>query len=314
MASAAATAATEAVMRATHPAPAPAAEVKVADGLADDDRRDYEIAQHLAESDPRYKDAPKIILDHIARAEDYASRWESANPGKEFNSSDPEHDEFFSALQRPWSTNDFRQAEINMAVKQAKAEVRAESDHSLAQVREDQARLELAPAVDRTFAESTGALAKMIGDNVHKALTTSGWDGLTKEDPVTAQVMATTLDQLHPFIQAAVEIDDPRQRVRIDAKGNQAHAQWNRVVTVGEQRLTGQRLDDGRVFARRADYVRMTPTQQAAHWYLTTEMIIEGAIEYAADQVKKVSEAQKDKLKRLGFVRQTSPQAAASAE
>jgi hypothetical protein len=76
------------------------------------------------------------------------------------------------------------------------------------------------------------------------------------------------------------------------------------VVSTGEARLVGQQSDDGRMFARRADYVRMNPSQQAAHWYLTTDMIIKGALEYAADQVKIVSQKQKERLKSLGFVRQ----------
>ena len=297
---AATTAATEAAVRAMQPAPSQQPEPSTS--LSDDDRKDYEVAQHLARLDPRYSDAPKIILDHVNRAEDYAARWEAANPGKEFNASDDEHDDFFSTLQRPWTASDFNEAKIDLAAEKKLSKFKEEHQGTMQGLQADQARMEMAPSVDRKFNEATIDLAKSVGDDVHKILTTEGWDGLSKADPVTAQVMATTLDQMHPFIQAAIEIDDPRQRVRVDTK-NPAHAQWNQVVSVGEARLAGQQLEDGRVFARRADFVRMTPAQQATHWYLTTDMIIEGALDYAKEQVKSVAKAQKERLEKMGFVR-----------
>lgn len=311
VASAAATAATEAAVRVIQSTPAQP-KAGPSDNLSDEDKRDYEVAAHLASLDPRYADAPKIILDHITRAEDYAARWEAANPGKEFNVNDDEHDDFFATLQRPWTVNDFNEARIDLAAEKKLKKFQDEQQGSMQGLHRDQARMELAPAVDRKFNDATTDLAKAVGDDIHKVLTTEGWDGLHKTDPVTAQVLATTLDQMHPFIQAAIEIDDPRQRVPLDVAKDPAHAQWNRVVTVGEASLTGEQDEQGRIFARRSDYLRMSPAQQATHWYLTTEMIIKGALDYAADQVVTVSKAQKDRLASLGFVRQT-PAAAAGA-
>lgn len=301
MASAAATAATEAAMRAIQstapPKPTPL------DNLSDDDRRDYEVAEHLAKIDPRFADAPKIVLDHITRAEEYAARWEAANPGKEFDASSEDHDEFFSTLQRPWSPHDFNEAKIDLAAEKKLAKFREQQDTSLQSIHQDQAHIELAPVVERKFGDVTVQLAKAVGDDVHALLTTKGWEELHKSDPVTAQVLATTLDQMHPFIEAAIEIDDPKLRVKVDIQ-KPAHAQWNNVVSVGEARLVGTQLEDGRIFAKRADYVKMKPAQQANHWYLTTDMIIQGAMDYAAEQVKLVAESQKERLKQLGFTRQ----------
>lgn len=303
VATAAATAATETAMRAIHSS-APPAKPAPLDNLSDDDKRDYEVALHLATMDPRYSDAPKIILEHVQRAEDYANRWEAANPGKEFDPKDEAHDEFFATLQRPWTANDFNEAKIDLSAEKKHAKFKQEQEVSLQGLHRDQARMELAPVVDRKFNDVTVELAKAVGDDVHKALTTAGWDALHKTDPVTAQVLATTLNQLHPFVQAAIEIDDARRRIPVDVKGDPAHAHWNTVVSTGEAGLVGQQLEDGRIFAKRADYVRMNPSQQAQHWFLTTDMIIQGAMDYAADQVKMVAKAQKENLKKLGFVRQ----------
>jgi len=310
VASSAATAATEAAIRAVQgSAPKPA---NPTDNLSDDDKRDYEVAQHLAKLDARYADAPKIILEHVNRAEDYATRWEAAHPGKEFDSKDEEHDEFFATLQRPWSMEDFNEARIDLAAERKAAKYREQHDGELQTVKQDQAHIELAPVVDQKFNDATIVLARAVGDDVHKALTTGGWEELHKADPVTAQVLGATLDHLHPFIEAAVEIDDPRKRVALNMQ-NQAHANWNQVVSVGEANLVGHEDEGGRMFARRADYVRMTPAQQAVHWYLTTDMIIQGALDYAAEQVKNVVKTQNERLKGMGFVRNTAPPPATPA-
>lgn len=282
--------------------PAPGKVASPSAELADADRRNYEIAEHLARIDPRYKDAPKIILDNIARAETYAEQWEAANPGKEFDPRDEEHDEFFGSVQQPWTPDVFRDAEVDLAAEKKMAKFKEEQSTSMRALQSDQAHMELASVVDRHFVEATATLAKMVGDDVHQALATAGWDGLHKNDPVTAQVLATTLDQMHPFIEAAIEIDEPKSRVRLDMN-KPSHQQWNQVVAVGEARLTGQQLDDGRVFASRAEWAKLDHAQRSTRWYLTTEMIIQGALDYAADQVKSVAEAQKKHLASLGFVR-----------
>lgn len=301
IASAAATAATEAAVRAmtrvAPPAPTPT------DDLTDGDRRDYEIAEHLAKIDPRFKDAPKVILDQVRQADDYAQNWSTANPGKVFNPEDEEHDNFFAQMQRPWTDSEFRRAEVKLEARKEIEEMSRASDQRLSVVEEDSARRELAPAVDQHFSNAALQTAKMVGDDIHQALSTGGWDALHKKDPVMAKVLGTALQQMHPFVEAAIQIDDPRQRIRIDPN-NPAHQQWNKVVQVGEAELVGQTNEQGQKFARRADWVRMTPAQQAGHWYLTADMMIQGAMEYAADEVKKISAEQTEYLKSLGYVRQ----------
>lgn len=308
---AATTAATEAALRTVGAAAAPAATPDPLEHLADEDRRDIEIATHLAKMDPRYKDAPQILLGQLQQAEDYASRWEAANPGKMFDPKDEEHNEFYAGMRRPWSDAEFDDARVDLRAERKVEQGRKEQSEAIAGTQADVARMELAPAVDQAFTKATLDVAKLVGDEVHGALTKGGWDELHKADPVLTQVLAETLSQVHPFVEAAIQIDDPRQRIRIDPK-NPAHAQWNHVVNTGEAALVGHRLDDGRVFARRADYARMTPAQQRQHWFLTTDDIIQGALDFAAKQVKATTEATKNRLTSMGFVRQNGAPAAAA--
>lgn len=303
----AATAATEAAMRTMRPAePALADDRAFLADMADEDRRDYEIAEHLAKIDPRYANAPAIVKGLVQQAEDYAARWENANPGKTFNPSDEEHDEFYATQARPWSEAEFDDARVDMLAEKKAQQRDAQHKEAMASTQADVAHMELAPTVSKHFNDATLDIAKLVGDDVHQALTTGGWDALHQKDPIQSRVLAATLQELHPFVEAAIELDDPRGRIRNDPK-NPAHAQWNMVVNAGESRLTGVRLEDGRLFARREDYAKMTPAQQRQHWYLDTSMIIRGALDYAAEQVKTITESQRELLKQMGFVRQDTP-------
>lgn len=298
----AATAATTAAVKALKPAPVE--EEDPADTMSGADRRDYEVAVYMSKSDPRYKDAPRIMLEQIKKAEEYASRWEASNPGKVFDPKSDDHDEFFGSLDRPWSDEEFDDARINMLAERKAEKHRAEQNKELDAIKQDTARVEYAPVVERTFAQTTINLAKAVGDNVHKALTEGGWEALAEEDPFTAKVLAGVLDQMHPFVEATVLLDDPRQRIPLNLKTNIAHQQWNTVVSTGEESLIGQRNEQGKMFARRSEWSKMTEAEQSRHWYLTRDMIIQGAVDYAAKQVKKVTEEQNALLEKMGYVRQ----------
>lgn len=305
----AATAATQAALQTLRPAAAP----DPTENLSARDKREYEVATHLAKTDPRFKDAPRVVLDQIRMADEYASRWEAANPGKVFDPEDEDHNDFYARLQRPWTPEEFQDAAIDMRAEQKMKAVLEQQGEKMSEVTESTGRVELAPVVEQHFSTAAMSLAEMVSPELKAAIGTKGWDGLRDADPVTAQVIGATLQQLHPFIEAAVQLDDPHRRFKLDTKKNAAHAQWNQVVQVGEANLAGQVDGAGRMFARRADYVKMTQAQQAQHWFLTQDMIIQGAVEYAAEQVKIVSEQQKKMLEGMGFVRQTGAPAAPAA-
>ena len=182
--------------------------------------------------DPRYKDAPDIILDQVRMAEDYSARWEAANPGKTYDPSDEEHNEFYESLQRPWSDQEFRRAENRMEAREEDQLRDAKQNERLSAIEADNARLELGPHIEQRFTQAVGEMAKVVGEDIHQTLVTGGWDALHAQDPVTAQVLAGALQEVHPFIAAAVQIDDPRQRIRIDPH-NPVHQQWNTVVHKG---------------------------------------------------------------------------------
>lgn len=296
IAAAAATAAVKAMLPEPKP-PAPDTSQKPEDLLKPDDLHEYEVARYLAESNPRYKDAPRMVLEHVRKAETYAARWEQENKGKVFNPNDEEHNEFFEALEKPWSDHEFRGAEMEMAAERVAERKTKVSDQKIRELELENARTSLAPLIERAYAASAGVLAKKIGQEIHDNIVKNTFEKFTEEDPVTAGSMAAAMGQLQPIIEAAIQLDDPKMRFRFDPT-NATHLEWSRLMLEKEELLSGTDDGHGRTMVGRADYAAMQPAQRAKHWYLTAAHLIEEMVGDAAETVKKEVEKANE-----GFVR-----------
>jgi hypothetical protein len=303
----AAAAATTAAVAALGPSlkPAPAPEPDPTEGLKPQDRHKYEVAKFLSDTDPHYKTAPRQILDQVKRAEAYANRWENQNPGKLFNPEDEEHNDFYDSIPEPWSELEFAKAERSMERHSLKEELKREYDTELSSIRETNARLELKSHVDQKYDMAVGQLIKGLGEDVDKTIRTGGVDKLEETDPITAQALVDAVKGIQPLIETMVQIDDPKGRIKVDMK-NPLHQAWSEIVTEGENLCVGHVLDDGRTFARRADYARMNDAQRSKHWFLTTDNVITGFVDKSVKFLSKKIKEEKDRqikiAQSLGFV------------
>ena len=304
-----ATAATTAAVRALRGEPkteAPAA--KPEDALTPADRYDYDVAAKLAEINPKYKDAPAIILNHVKKSEAYATRWETANPGKAFNPNDDEHSEFYDSLETPWTEQEFRKAATKLETAEETDQIRREVGEKIKTLERDNARLELGPIIDRTFVSAAKNMAK--GLHVQDKFKTEGdFDKFQEEDPITAKAMTEILGPIHPLIEAIVQIDEPKGRFPID-HNNPVHQAWMQLLAEKEAQYAG--VDNaGKMFASRIEYSRMNPAQRAKHWYLTADHlvseVVDDAIAMASERVKAEKEKQNRIALSLGYVLPTTP-------
>jgi hypothetical protein len=291
----------------TKPEVAPSA--KPEDALKEDDRQEYIIAKYLSDTNPKFKGAEKVVLEHIKKSEDYAARWEAANPGKLFNPDDEDHNDFYDSLHKPWSDRDFRDAEIEMKAEQIVERKLKGSQAKMDKLEQDSARVELAPVVERRFNTAAVELAKAVGEDIHEKITKEGFAKLEQDDPITAQVLTETLGPLQPIIETIIQIDDAKGRFSIDPK-NPLHQQWNEILVGGERQCVGMKDEQGRAFATRAEYAQMNPTQRKNHWYLTPEHLISGIVDYAAKTAVNVIKTEKDRQRKiaesLGYVPKAS--------
>lgn len=305
------TAATTAAVRALRESPKPeTAPLKPEDALKPEDRHEWEVAKAMAENNPKYKDAPRVVLEHIKKSEAYAARWETQNPGKVFNPDDDDHNEFFEGLEKPWPDHEFRTAEIEMAATRVAEKNNRNADTKIKALEQDNARLELTPIIERTFLAAAGHMAKQL--NVYEKLVSGTFDKLEEEDPITAGAIKTTLRPIQPLLEAIVQIDDPKGRFPID-QNNQAHQAWLQLLADKEAQYSGVESKDGKMFTSRISYERMNAAQRARHWYLTADHlaseIVEDAVKAALEYVQTEKERQKKIAISLGYLPPPDPKA-----
>lgn len=308
------TAATTAAVRALRGEPkTEAAAVRPEDSLKPEDRHDYEVAKAMAESNQKYKDAPRVVLDHVKKSEAYASRWETANPGKQFDPDDDEHNEFFDSLEKPWSDYEFRQAENELAFKPAIEKATRQSETKIKALEQDNARLELNPIVERTLISAATHMARELQVIDHPKLSKGDFAGFAEDDPITSEAMGATLGQIQPLIAAIVQIDDPKGRFPVDEK-NPTHQAWLQLLTDKEAQYQGVESTDGKMFATRIAFAGMNDAQRARHWYLTPDHLVselvQDAVAAATEKVKTEKERQKKIALSLGYVLPNDPKPA----
>lgn len=300
---------------ATAKAMQPAAKVEVApsskpeDALKEDDRQEYIIAKYLSDTNPKFKGAEKVVLDHIKKSEEYAARWEAANQGKVFDPDDDEHNSFYEALEKPWTDRDFRDAEIEMKAEQIVERKLKGSQAKFDKLEQESARMDLAPLVQERFQSAAGYLAKAIGEDVHEKITKHGFAKLEEEDPITAQVLAETLGPLQPIIETIIQIDDAKGRFTLDPK-NPLHQKWNEILIDGESKCAGMKDEQDRLFCTRNSYAQMNSIQRQKHWYLTPDHLVAGVVDYAAKTAASIIKTEKERQKKiaesLGYVPKSS--------
>ena len=306
MAAAAATAAVKAMV--TDQRPPPKAETKPEDLLKAGDLHEFEVAGHLARINPKYKDAQRIILEQVKKADTYANNWEAANKGKIFDPDDEDHDEFYESLKKPWSETEFHAAEVDMSTEKAAQKISVESDKRIKELELENARHSLATVVDRTYTVAAGLLAKKVNPEIHDKIVKNTFEKFAEEDPLMAEALANAVGPLQPLIEAAIQLDDPKGRFKLDPN-NEIHREWNRLILEKEEQLNGTTDDSGKKFSTRYDYSQMGPSERNRHWYLTTEHLIESLVDDAAESVKTLVEKDKERHKKialsLGFIPKT---------
>jgi len=276
------------------------------DELPKDYRRDYEIAKHLAATNPAYKDAPQIILNEHRRSAEYASRWEQANPGKVFDPDAEEHNDFYSSLERPWGDEEFIDARADMIAEQKISVKAAKLEEKHKSIEEREAKRELAGVAQNAVNTVAVLLAKGVDEAAHDIIVKQGFNKLEEGDPITAEALVDALNRLSPRIHTAVMVDDPEQRVSFDAKKNPDQAEWLNFLFEKEAQYAGQVDDKGRLFASRSEFVKLPAAQQARRWYLTADHLISEMTADAMAEVKERIEKERERGKKvaaaLGYV------------
>ncbi len=303
----AASAAATAAVKAVHDRqPQPTIPEVKEDSLKEEDRHEYDVAKYLGTINPKYLGAEKVVLDHVRKAEAYAARWEQQNPGKVFDPNDEDHNEFYAALEKPWSEHEFRMAENEIAAERVASRKEKESQAKINDLTQSTARQELKPIAGQTLLNAATELARSVGDGVLDKIKKVGFEKFSAEDPIVASAIAEVLNPLQPLIESIIELDDPKGRIPFD-RSNPNHVAWESLILEKEQQYAGVRDDSGKLFATRAEMHSLSAPERKGRFYLTSDHLVAELVADATELAKEKIKFKKDEgekiARALGFVK-----------
>lgn len=291
--------------------PAPK-EPEVEPDLPEEFAPDVAVFEEMARMNPKQYAGIKRELAKYAKAEDeYTAKWEADHPGEEFDPESDEHNDFYKRIRPKYEQRDFEAAKESLIEQRAvaKAEERLRQRQEEMEQRREKAST-IQPEVDR---EMIGLMGEMLTEadpeNAELAKDWASIQTLDEKNPPLADVMITVHNEIKPVIEATKRlfrgIDQYDQNKpahqRIAAMVNDAENQVSRLP------LKDRYDDQGRLFATQDEYVKMSPTEKARHWYVGEQELMAIVHGQAKQQTKVLYEALKKQIERYSRVNGTPP-------
>lgn len=275
--------------------------------LPEEYRADIAVFDEMARLDPKkYGNIKKDIARYAKAESDYIAKWESENDGQTFDGDAEEHNSFYEKIQPKYDQKDFKAAEKSLLKSELRNDVKKELAEELrTRETESERRRERAsqiqPDVDR---EMFG----IVGDMIREADPASAELGkdveslrkLEQENPLLSDVLVQVHNDTKPVLAATVRLF---RSVESFDKNNPAHQRIANVIADGEQKISRLPIkerydDDGRLFATQADYAKMTPEEQARHWYIGERETVALLRGQAIAQTKEIYQRERQRVER----------------
>lgn len=306
--------------------------------LTESQQRRFEVLSHMEKiTGEKYKGVADQYKASVGKLAKYASEWESEHPGEEFDAESAEHEEFFKKnnLFESWEEEDYTEALADLRAEKKLAEREKPLKAQISEIERKEKLRDSGPDIDREQVNAGQAFWKALGDDYADLLNERGVlngpkaQELQQADPVYFSIRlqaAANLDVeiaelykvmngLEPFV-----AEPPR---RGDAKYEQKLNQYTLHQTLSQFALTKEeelakkpaeeKLNDkGQSFLTAAEYYKLPPERQSAHWtFSATDLAVLRAADLAAtvqDFIEKREEEHKKWAEARGIKLPTNPQ------
>jgi len=280
--------------------------------LSQDERYELEVFGVMAKMDAtKYGTLAKRFTDVAKATAKYKAEWEKENAGSTFNPDDSEHDSFFEKNQVRYDKRDFKRAEHRLATEDV-ADPRLEKLESTNKelLARDKLR-ELKPRIEKTWLTHAAAMLEAIDPQIAKSGQKGGKEQLLKDFPEECEEIFPAAAALEAVSEEAHKILESGGLFAPQA-GNRTHEQILHIIRTQEEIIPRQpredRLDpEGRDFATWAQWVTMSEQQQASHWHLGAEEVVDIVARVLAKKVK-------DELERIDKISEARRKRKAAAE
>jgi len=281
------TAAVTAAMKASQTPAAPKVEIQEPE-LPEDIAEDLSAYRAMANINPKYKGLAEKVVEFSRKGgveDQYMAVWKKANPGKEYDSEDEEHEDFYSTKAPDFSETDLKRATKAVLKQEMQEEVERKFAPRLDEQRIQQISREVEPVLAQASYAITSSALSGIGEDLLKIASEKGDAGLEEADPLALQVVSELVPKYESLAHEVVRVFSGVTKVANSPSS--VHLQINDIASNLDQAISGIEpehrwkpvVKNGRIvghqqFASFRDYARMTPEQQSQHWIIGQEEIL----------------------------------------
>lgn len=246
--------------------------------LDDDQKADLPILAQMEKANPdKYKGIATKYAASIKTLNDYRSKWEAENKGKEWDATADEHNEFFEKNNIGWNDRDYAEAIADLKVSKAQEAWKKEQQAVTSKLEGKERARELEPLAVTEAKRNGKALFESVGGEFAKILNddfTTNKEALAKamaDEPVKSNMVLIAASHLERLASenyrlfngiATFDANNPIHKQLADF----AVAQEADMLNLAPQ----DRMDkENKIFATSEDYYKMTKKEQARHWTFT---------------------------------------------
>lgn len=228
----------------------------------------------------------------------YETDWKEKNPGEKFDAKAQEHSEFHESLEPEYDEDDFDRAKSSLD-RAPIVEKQTKLEKELEELRAELVQSKITPTIQSEVGNAVNEIARTVVETVTpdakgKPATAEAIKKWSEDYPDAVEEIQNAIKSVEPFVSEVVKLYEGRGRyafnennpVHVELAQFAAHLESNLDQADPEQTT----MEDGRQFATRDAYARMTPSQQARHWIVGRNELIRAKTAEIASQAAKKAE------------------------
>jgi hypothetical protein len=288
----------------------------------------YAAFKVMAKAKPdKYGGLVEDFKTFVKQEEDYIKQWKRDHPGEAWNGEADEHNDFYQKATPTYEDSDLRRAEINLELGETKKEIRREvleevtpKLKELDDLKRNETLRELQPAIATAERTAMGSILKAIDPAYEKFTEPAELVKLKDEDPMGFDIAIQVASDALPFVSEVTRLFQSKGAIQA-SNDNPLHKYIFNYAAKMQELIAAlpaeDQLRDGKKFSTWNNFYAMTPAQQANHWTVTDQDLIERkmldaaeiARERFANEDKKLSGWAKRKGMSNGSASNSAPKA-----
>lgn len=291
----------------------------------------FQTFKAMAKNKPeQYGNLVEDFKTFVKDEDTYIKDWKREHPGETWNGEAEDHNDFYARATPTYDDKDFRKAEISIELADARKELRKEvldevepRLKKLDEMERNETFRALQPTIASAERAAMGSILKAIDPAYDKFTEPAELAKLKDEDPVAFDIALEVGRDAVPFVAEVTRLFKSNGAIKAD-QANPLHNYINSYATKMGELIKAlpadEQVRDGKKFATWNEFSQLNANQQAKHWTLSDQDLIErkllDAQEIAKERVdqenKKLTTWAKRKGLAQGNAQDSQPKPAAS--